>query len=174
MPANLENSTVATELEKVHFCSNPKERQYQRMFKLSYNCTYFTYASKVMLKILHAWLKQYVNWELPDFQAGFRKSRGIRDQIVNIQDHRESKGIPKKIPSTYASLALLKPLTMWITTNWKILKEKGIPDHLTYLLRNLYKGQEATVTTRHWTADWFKIGKGVCQGCILSPCLLIL
>ena len=84
MPANLENSTVAKELEKVRFCSNPKEKQYQRMFKLPYNCTYFTYASKVMLKILHAWLKQYMNQELPDFQAGFRKSRGIRDQIVNI------------------------------------------------------------------------------------------
>ena len=62
---------------------------------------------------------------------------------------------------------------MWITTNWKILKERGIPDHLTYLLRNPYKGQEATVRTGHGTVDWFKIGKGVCQGCILSPCLLI-
>ena len=65
-----------------------------------------------------------------------------------------------------------KPLTMWITKKiWKILQEMGIPDHLICLLRNLYAGQEATVRTRHGTTDWFKIGKGVCQGCILSPCL---
>ena len=64
-----------------------------------------------------------------------------------------------------------KPLTVWITINWKILKEMGIPDHLTWLLRNLYAGQEATVRTGHGTTDWFQIGKGVCQGCILSPCL---
>ena len=64
-----------------------------------------------------------------------------------------------------------KPLTMWITINWKSLKELGIPDHLTCLLRNLYAGQEATVRTGHGTTDWFQIGIGVCQGCILSPCL---
>ena len=64
-----------------------------------------------------------------------------------------------------------KPLTVWITTNWKILKEMEIPDHLTYLLRNLYAGQEATVRTGHETIDWFQIGKGVCQACVLSPCL---
>ena len=63
---------------------------------------------------------------------------------------------------------MLKPLTMWITTNWKILKELGIPDHLTCLLRNLYARQEATVRTGHRTTDWFPTGKGVCQGCILS------
>ena len=64
-----------------------------------------------------------------------------------------------------------KPLTMWITINWKILKEMGIPNHLTCLLRNVYAGQEATVRTGHGTTDWFQIGKGICQGCILSPCL---
>ena len=64
-----------------------------------------------------------------------------------------------------------KPLTVWITINWKILKEMGIPDHLTCLLRNLYAGQEATIRTGHGTTDWFQIGKGVRQGCILSPCL---
>ena len=73
--------------------------------------------------------------------------------------------------STSASLTMPKLLTMWITTNWKILKEMGIPDHLTCLLRNLYAGQEATVRTEHGTTDWFQIGKGVRQGCILSPCL---
>ena len=67
---------------------------------------------------------------------------------------------------------MTKPLTVWITTNWKILQEMGIPDHLTCLLRNLYAGQEATVRTGHGTTDWLQIGKGVCQGCILSPCLL--
>ena len=66
---------------------------------------------------------------------------------------------------------MLRPLTVWITTNWKILQETGIPDHLTCLVRNLYAGQEATVWTGHGTMDWFQIGKGVCQGCILSPCL---
>ena len=65
-----------------------------------------------------------------------------------------------------------KLLTMWITTNWKILQEMGISDHLTCLLRNLYAGQEATVRTGHGKMDWFQIGKGVCQGCILSPCLV--
>ena len=66
---------------------------------------------------------------------------------------------------------MLKPFTVWITTNWKILQEMGLPDHLTCLLRNLYAGQEATVRTGHGTTDWFQIGKGVCQGCIFSPCL---
>ena len=73
--------------------------------------------------------------------------------------------------SSSALLTMPKPLTVWITINWKILKEMGIPGHLTCLLRNLYAGQEATVRTGHGTTDWFQIGKGVCQGCILSPCL---
>ena len=70
-----------------------------------------------------------------------------------------------------ALLTMPKPLTVWITTNWKILKEMGVPEHLTCLLRNLYAGQEATVRSGHGTTDWFQIGKGVGQGCILSPCL---
>ena len=73
--------------------------------------------------------------------------------------------------SIFALLTMPKPLTVWITINWKILKEMGIPDHLTCLLRNLYAGQDATVRTEHGTTDWFQIGKGVRQGCILSPCL---
>ena len=76
--------------------------------------------------------------------------------------------------SISALLTMPKPLTVWITRNWKILNEMGIPDHLTCLLRNLYAGQEATVRTGHGTTDWFQIGKGVRQGCILSPCLFIL
>ena len=77
----------------------------------------------------------------------------------------------KSSRKTSALLTMPKPLTVWITTNWKILKEMGIADHLTCPLRNLYAGQEATVRTGHGTADWFQIGKGVCQGCMLSPCL---
>ena len=76
----------------------------------------------------------------------------------------------KKRKTATASLTMLNPLTVWITTNWKILKEMEILDHLTCLLRNLYSGQEATVRTEHGTTDWFQIRKGVCQGCILSPC----
>ena len=77
----------------------------------------------------------------------------------------------RKKTSISALLTMTKPLTLWITINWKILKEMGIPDHLTFLLRNLHTGQEATVSTGHGTTDWFQIGKGVGQACILSPCL---
>ena len=85
MSANLENSAVATGLEKVSFSSNPKERQWQRMFKLPHNCTHFTsHARKVMLKIFQGRLHQYVHQELPDVQAGFRKGRGTRHQIANV------------------------------------------------------------------------------------------
>ena len=85
MPANLENSAVAAGLEKVSFHSNPKERQCQRLFKLLHSCTHLTsHISKVMLKILQARLQQYVNYELPDVQAGFRKGKGTRDQIANV------------------------------------------------------------------------------------------
>ena len=84
MLANLENSAVATGLEKVSFHSNPKERQCQRMLKLPHNCIHLLHANKVMLKILQARIQQYLNLELPDIQAGFRKGRGTRDQIANI------------------------------------------------------------------------------------------
>ena len=98
------------------------------------SCYVLLYAGKVMLKILQARLQQYVNREIPDVQAGFRKGRGTRDQIVNIRwIIIKSKRIPEK-HLTSVSLTTLKPLTVWITTNWKILKEMGIPDHLTCLL----------------------------------------
>ena len=112
-----------------------------------------------------------MNRELPDVQAGFRKGRGTRDQIANIHWIMEkTREFQKKI-SISALLTMPKPLTVWITINWKILKEMRIPDHLTCPLRNLYAVQEATVRTGHGTTDWFQIGKGVHQGCILSPCL---
>ena len=107
-----------------------------------------SHISKVMLKILQARLQQYVNHELPDVPAGFRKGRGTRDQIANIQWIMEKAREFQKT-SIYALLTMPKPLTVWITINWKILKEMGIPDHLTSLLRNLYAGQEATVRTGH-------------------------
>ena len=127
MPADLENSTVITGLEKVSFHSNPKERQCQIMLKLPHNCTHYTNSTlhtiKVMVKILHARLQQYVNWELPDVQAGFRKGRGTRDQIANICWITEKA---RKFRKTSISALLTMPnmLTIWITTNCaKFLKK---------------------------------------------------
>ena len=127
-----------------------------------------SHASKVLLKILQARLQQYMNYELPVIQTGFRKGKGTRDQIVNICWIIEKAREFQK--NTYFCFIDYAKAFDWITINWKILKEMGIPDHLTCLLRNIYAGQEATVRTGHET-DWFQIGKGVHQGCILSPCL---
>ena len=124
-----------------------------------------------MLKILQARLQQYVNRELPDVQAGFRKGRGTRDQIPNIHWIMEkTREFQKNIYFCFIDYAKAFDC---VDHNklWKILKEMGIPDHLTCLLRNLYAGQEATVRTGHGTTGWFQIGKRVRQGCILSPCL---
>ena len=114
--------------------------------------------------------QQYVNPELPDVQAGFRKGRGTRDQIANIHWIIEkAREFQKNI--YFCLLTMPKPLTVDHNKLWKILKEMGISDPLTCLLRNLYAGQEATVRTGHGTTDWFQIGKGVHQGYILSLCL---
>ena len=129
-----------------------------------------SHASKVMLKILQVRIQQHVNWELPDVQAEFRKGRGTRDQIANIRWIIKKEENSIKTP-TSASLSILKPLTVDEKKLWKILKEMGIPDHVTCLLRNLYAGQESIVRTRNGKTDWFQRGKGVHQGCILSPCL---
>ena len=111
-----------------------------------------------------------MNQELPGVQAAFRKGRGTRDQIAKIRwITKKAIQFQKNIYS--ALLTMPKPLTVWITINWKILKEMEIPDNLTCLLRNLYAGQEAAVRTGHGITDWFQIGKGIHQGCILSPCL---
>ena len=127
-----------------------------------------------MLQILQARLQQYVNRELPDVQAGFRKGRGTRDQIANIHWIIEKAREFQKI-ICFCFIDYAKAFHC-VDHNklWKILKEIGIPDHLTCLLRNLYVGQEATVRTGHGTADWFQTGKGVHQCCILSRCLFIL
>ena len=105
-------------------------------------------------------LQHNLNQETPDIQAGFRKGRGTRDQIANIRWIIEKTREFQKT-STSVSSTTLKPLIVWITTNWKTLKEMGIPDHLTCLLRNLFAGQEATVRSPYGTTDWFKIEKGV-------------
>ena len=124
-----------------------------------------------MLKILQAKLQQYVNHELSDVQAGFRKDRGTRDQIANIcWIIEKAREFQKNIYFCFIDYAEAFDC-MDQNKLWKILKETGIPDHLTCLLRNLYAGQEATVRTRYGTRDCFQIGKGVRQGCILSPCL---
>ena len=124
-----------------------------------------------MLKIPQARLLQHMNHELPDVQAGFRKGRGTRDQIANIQwIIKKAREFQKNIYFCFIDYAKAFDC---VNHNklWKILKEMGIPDHQTCLLRNLYPGQEAIVRTGHGTTDWFQTGKGVCQGCILSPCL---
>ena len=130
------------------------------MFKLPHKCSQFT-----------CWwgnaqnpqgrLQQYMNPELPDVHTGFRKGRGTRDQIANIHWIIEKAREFQK--NSYFCLIDNKL--------WKILKEMGVPDHLTCLLKHLYAGQEAAVRTGYGTTDWFKIGKGECQGYILSPCL---
>uniref|UniRef100_A0AC11CW62 Uncharacterized protein n=2 Tax=Ovis aries TaxID=9940 RepID=A0AC11CW62_SHEEP len=130
-----------------------------------------SHARKVMLKILEARLQQYMNHELSDIQAGFRKGRGTRDQIANICWIMEkAREFQKNIYFFFIDYANAFDC---VDHNklWKILKEMGIPDHMTCLLRNLYAGQETTVRTGHGTTDWFQIGKGVRHGCILSPCL---
>ena len=123
-------------------------------------------------KILQVRLQQYMNWEIPDIQAGFRNGRGTRDQIANICWIMEKAREFQK-NSYFCFIDYAKAFDC-VDQNklWKILKEMGIPDHLTCLLRNLYAGQEGTVRTGHGTTDWFQIGKGVCQGCILLPCYL--
>ena len=123
-----------------------------------------------MLKIPQDRLQQYVKQELPDVQASFRKGRGTRDQIANIRwIIKKAREFQKNI-----YLCLIDYAKAFDCVDhsklWKILKEMGIPDHLTCLLKSLYASQEATVRTGHGT-DWFQIGNGVCQGCILSPCL---
>ena len=141
-----------------------------------------SHTGKVMLKILQARLQQYVNHELPDIQA--RLQQYVNYELPDIQAGFKAEEPEVKLPtsvgslkkqeksrktSTSALLTMPKPLTVWITANWKILKETGVPGHLTCLLRNLYADQEVRVRTGHGTTDWFQIRKGVCQGCTLSP-----
>ena len=143
MPANVENSAVPTGLEKVSSPSNLRECSNY------HTITLISHSSKVILKILQARLQQYVNCELLDVQAGFRKGRGTRDQIANIcWIIKKAREFQKNIYFCFIDYAKAFD---YVDDNklWKILKEMGIPDHLTCLLRNLYAGQEATVRTGH-------------------------
>ena len=139
------------------------------MFKLLTNVL-ISRASKLMLKILQARLQQYANQELPDVQAGIRKGRGTRPQNANVHWIIEkAREFQKRI---FCFIDYTKAFDC-VDHNklWEILKEMGIPDYLTCLLRNVYVSQEATVRTAHGTTDCYQIGKGVRQGCTLSPCL---
>ena len=133
-----------------------------------------SHASKVMLKILQARLQQYVNCELPDVQVGFRKGRGTKDQIANIRWIIEkAREFQKNIYFYFTDYA---KAFNYVDHNKlrKIIQDMGVPDHLSCLLRNLYAGEEVTARTGHGPTDWFQIGKGVHEGCILSLCLFIL
>ena len=152
MPANLENSAVATGLENSVFIPVPKKGNAK---ECSNYCTiaFISHASKVVLKILQARLQQYVKCELPNALAGFRKGRGMRDQTANIC------WIIEKAREFQKNICFIDYAKAFDCVDhnklWKILKERGISDHLTCLLRYLYAGQEATVRTGHETTDWF-------------------
>ena len=149
------------------FISTPKKGDAEECSNY-HTIVLISHASKLVLKILQARLQQYVNRELPDVQAGFRKGRGTRDQIANIYWIIEkAREFQKNIISAYAKAFDCVDHNKL----WKILKEMGIRDHLTCLLRNLYAGQEATVRTGHRKLGWFRVEKRVHRGCILSPCL---
>jgi len=153
MPSNMENSAVATGLKKDSFNSNPKERSNYCIAAL------ISHTRKVMLKILQSRLQQYMNCELPDVQAGFRKDRGTRDQMANIHWIIEkAREFQKNIYFGFTDYTIAFDY-VYHHKLWKILKEMGIPDHLIYLLRNLYTDEEATVRTGHVTIYWFQIGK---------------
>ena len=170
MPANLENQQWPQDWKRAVFIPIPKKGNAK---ECSNNCTiaFISHASKVLLKILQVRLQQYVNCELSDVQAGFRKGRGTRDQIANIRWIMEkAREFQKNVYFCFLDYAKAFDC---VDHNqlWNILKEMEIPDRLTCLLRNLYACQEATVRTGHRITDWFQIGKRVHQGCILSPCL---
>ena len=147
MPANLENSAVVTELEKVSFHSIQRQCKECSNYCIT---ALILHASKVILKILQASLQQYLNRELPDVQDGFRKGRGTRDQIANIHWIIEKA---REFQKNICFIDYTKAFD-YVDHNklWKILKEMGVPDHLTCLLRNLYEGQEAAVRTGHETS----------------------
>ena len=158
MLANMENSAVATGLEKVSFHSNPKKGNAKECSNY-HTIALISHVNKGMLKILQARLQQYMNHELPDVQASFRKGRRTRDQIANIHwIIKIAREFQKNIYFCFIDYAKAFDC---VDHNklWKILKEMGIPDHLTCLLRNLYAGQEAAFKTGHRTTDWFQIGK---------------
>ena len=167
MQANLENLAVATGLEKASFISIPKKVNAKECSNYSIIAP-ISYAGKIMLKILQTRLQKYMNWKLPDVQAGFRKGRGTRDQIANIfWIIEKARELQKSIYFCFIDYDKAFDCVDHIKL-WKILQEMGIPDHLTCLLKNLYAGQEATVSTGHGTMEWFQIGKGVLSLCLFN------
>ena len=166
MPANLENSAVVTGLEKVSFHSSPQKGNAKECSNY-HTIVLISHASKVMLNILQARLHLYMNRKLPVVQTGFRKGRGTRDQIANIRwIIKKVREFQKNIYFCFIDCAkafdYVDHNKLW--KEYHLLKEMGIPDHLTCLLRNLYAGQEATVKTGYGTKDWVQIQKGVHQG----------
>ena len=167
MPANLENFAIATGLERTVFIPVPKKSNAKECSNY-HTIALISHTSQV---ILQARVQQYMNHELPDVQAGFRKGRGTRDQIANIHWIMEkAREFQKNIYFCFNDYAKAFDC---VDHNklWKILQDVGLPNHLTCLLRNLYAGQEATVRSGHRTTDWFQKRKGAHQGYILSPCL---
>ena len=161
MPADLENSAVPQDWRRSVFIPIPKKGNAKECSNYS-TIGLISHLSEEMFKIFQARLQQYMNRELPDVRAGFRKGRATRDQTANI--HRiieKARQFQKNIYFCFIDYAKAFDC---VDHNklWKILQEMGIPDHLTCLLRNLYAGQEATVGTGHGTTDWFQIRKGVC------------
>ena len=160
---------MATGLDKSVFIPIPKKGNAKEC------SNYHTFAlilhiSKVMIKILQARLQQYLKQDLPDVQVDLEKAEELESKYSISVGSQKSKRVPEKpllLPYWLYQILWLCGSHSW----WKILQEVRIPDHLTCLLRNQYTGQEATVRTRHRTTDWFQIGKGVRQCCILSPCL---
>ena len=170
MPANLENSAVPTGLKWSVFIPIPKKGNAKECSNY-HTIELISHTSKVMPQVMpQARLQLYVNHELPDVQAGFRKGRGTRDQIANIcWIVEKAREFQKNIYFCFIDYAKAFDC---VDHNqlWKILQEMGIPDQITCILRNLYAGPEATFRIRHRATDWSQIGKGVCQGC-MSPCL---
>ena len=161
MPPNLENSALTTGREHI-------QSQRKAMSKNSPTIALISHATKLMLKILQAMLQQYLNRELPDMQGGFRKGRGTKIKLPT------STRSLKNQDSSRRNLFLFYWDFDCVDYNkcWEILKQMGVPDHLTRLLINLYTGQEATVRTGNRTTDWLQIGKGVPQGCIIVTLLI--
>ena len=172
MPAHLENSAVATGLERSIFIPIPKKGNAKECS--NYNTiALISLSSKAMLKILQAGLQQYVSQKLPDIQAGFRKGRTNRSHCQHLLNHIKSKRILENNNNKiyFCFTDYTKVFDCELQQTGKFFKDMGISEHLTCLLRNLYTSQEATVRTTHGATDWFQIEKGVPPGCIMSPCL---
>ena len=171
MPANLENSAVATGLENISIHSNPKERQCQRMVKLPHNCTHLT-SQKSNAQNSPSKASTVHEPRTSRCTSWIQKRQRNKNKFANILWIIEkARQFQKNVYFCFVDYAKAFDCVDHKKL-WNILTEMGIPDHLTCLLRNLY-AQEATVRTGHGTTDWFQIGQGVRQGCILSPCLFI-